>query len=132
MALQADTVTFDDAMDDQPDVLHMRSIGKTAIHREAAADELSLTFPEPSRIEPGTGRIMCVGGDHPIKAEDLGGVGTAEGGGEAWFCNSLPCMLKAADHMTTNHANELRSIAKGKEPKPPKEEYRGHSKAIPF
>lgn len=108
-----------------PDIMHAGAIGELAVF-EGPSDVAS-------SIEPDTRRILCIGCEQPILAEELGGVGAAEGGGEAWFHGSLPCMLAAADHMKATHANELRSIAKGKEPKPPKEEYRGHkSKPIPF
>lgn len=104
-----------------PDFLHGKAIGETAL------------FPVASRIDPETRRILCVGCDQPILADDLGGVGKAEGGGEAWFHSALPCMLSASDHLITNHANELRGIAKGKTHSKPREDYHGkRSRQIPF
>ena len=90
-------------------------------------------FPIASAIDPETRRLLCVGCEQPILAEDLGGVGRAEGGGEAWFHNFLPCMLAASEHMISTHSNELKGIARGRAPKPDKPTRpRQHGRVIPF
>lgn len=108
----------------KPDIMHAGAMGEIAVFNTPS--------DKASSVQPGTLRILCIGCDEPILADELGGVGKAENGGEAWFHSNIACMLSAADHMTSTHANELKGIARGKHPKPPKEEYRGHSKPIPF
>ncbi len=91
-----------------------------------------ITFPRASAIEPETGRILCAGCEQPILSDDLGGFGKSQDGGEAWFHSGLPCMMSAASHMVSNHATELRQMCGRNTIAEKKEEYRGHSKPIPF